>query len=1130
MTARTILPRLQPATPLRLTQALATVAVLAFAGCNSTSSPDQQTTPAGSLETKPNGGQYLVDDNFGGAATELRITRQFYGRLVNIVAFEDAALTQRTTVFQDYVVNPKSQSGWALPDFELETNQVTGVQTLVIYRDFSDETRNGGRDQFLSLLSLAESGVRPIADNGFVGAGTYSMVPRNATIVVVFDDLVDPATINSASVRLLVGEPTIIPFEARFLPDPNHGGVADYDGQPGVEFYSTRLLVDPAVSEVESFNSDPAVSVNTIGFPASNEADLANVELRFPTLALAGQQQPLLQNPTAHALTTSSNGTFDFGSPGRELVRAFRSGGETAVTNDPSNGFLPDETAPTLIGSLSAVLLDSPATAPGVDPLIFNLSRVQFVSSACAQAPAPGDLISQGPYFAEVLNSTSVSPGGLAQNVLVRLLAFPPAFDPAQFTTILGPVQYVVPFIPAEDSSRSQCFISVSPAPPDANAPVSNVAPGATFRFRFSEAIDPNLFEPYESFRLLRNVPDPFSTTPIPAGDFIPGVVRNSTSFQEFRFEPELPLSHSQGDGESYFLDFPGGDRTPKDLAGNPVTGLLSPLEITVDPSAPDAPTGGRVIRFESTDDEAPFGDPNSANVIDTFEKPEWFGQIVFDLERGRVRGRPVVRTQVVCSQNNEVVAAMQPGVGTTLPLSPYGARTQILWRYIDFGDDLPLTRDNDVAQDLNYAQINLDIEGVSLSPLGGNPVFESYPEFQMSMAHSENLPDEVIDPLSGALILPNSGLGNTFNTNIVDGANDPLKVVHPRAAGYTINPGDQTLAPDGTSLIPTPMNQGVPASQKEYYTWRDTGIRTRGGFSGAGAPVARQAQITGLGPVAELETMMGPDCNQPGLANPFYLGEEVRTAALPLLVEFRCYPTGNATSSNIFAHQLAHTSTLPGFRAYSAGGRDETGTLNLVNPDSENLANGGFDPTSTPAGAPLPGVDNALYFGALDLVVRVSRAHSLFYEALDPLGIGAFSAPTFAEPVIFPELQPQGTSVEFAYRGAVTIIAIAGEDASRQDAYGDFYQTKPINYTASPMEDPTIELRGNASCWDGSFSYEVADQNGLTGFLNNDDSWKTDVLNVTGARFLQVRMSFISNASTGLVPEVAALGLSWLE
>lgn len=1130
MTSRTPLHRSQSASrAARLTRTVAALAALAIAGCNSTNSPDQQTTPAGTLENKPGGDFFIVDDNFAGAAQALRIARQYYGRLVDVVAFEDAALTQRVTVFRDFVVNPKSESGWDLPDYQLETNPVTGTQSLVIYRDFSDEAVGGGRDQFMSLLSLAEGGVRPIADNGFVGTGTYSMVPRNATIVVVFDDLIDASTINQQSISVLVGQPTIIPFESRIVPDGNHGGLAEHDGQPGEEFYTTRLIIDPAISEVESFSADPPLAVNTVGFPPSSDVNLANVEVRIPTAELPGQQLPLLQNPTAHTVTTISNGTFDFGSPNLDVVRAFRSGGETAVTNDPSNGFLPDETLPTLIGSLSAVLLDPPQTAPGGDPFVFNLPRVQFSSTACAQAPAPGDLISQGAYFAEVLNQTSVSAGGLAQDVLVRLVASPPGFDPVLFETIQGPIQYLVPFIPAEDASRSQCFVTVSPAAPNVNAPVSNVAPGAIFRFRFSEAIDPNLFEPYESFRLLRNeIVDP--TAVIPATEFVPGVVRNSVSLQEFRFEPELPLTHNQGTSESFFLDFTGGTRAPRDLAGNAVTGLLSPIEITLDPTAPDAGTGGRVVRFESADEEPPFADPTSPNVIDTLDKPEWFGQIVYDLERGRVTGRPVIRTQVVCSPNNEVPAAMVPGPGTTLPLSPYGARTQILWRYIDFGDDLPLNRDNDVAKDLNFNQLNLDIEGVSLSPLGGNPVFESYPEFQMGMAHSQSLPDEVINPLNGALVLPNSGIAGPFEGNLVDGAADPFKVVHPRASGYTINPGDQTIAPDGTSLIPTPMNQGVAESQKLYYTWRDTAIRARGGFNGAGAPVARQSQITGFGPLAELETMMGPDCNQPGDPNPFYLVEEVRSAALPLLIEFRCYPTGNATSSNIFNHQLAHASTAPGFRAYSAGGRDQAGALNIVDPDSETLANGGFDPTSMPAGAPLPGVDNAVYFGALDLVVRVSRAHSIFYEALDPVGIGPFSAPSYSEPVVFPEIQPQGTSIDFAYRGAVTIIAIAGEDASRQDAYGDFYMTKPINYTPSPNEDPTIELRGNASCWDGSFSYEVVDQNGMTGFLNSDDNWKTDVADIDGARYIQVRMSFVSNPSTGLTPEVAALGLAWQE
>ena len=87
---------------------------------------------------------------------------------------------------------------------------------------------------------------------------------------------------------------------------------------------------------------------------------------------------------------------------------------------------------------------------------------------------------------------------------------------------------------------------------------------------------------------------------------------------------------------------------------------------------------------------------------------------------------------------------------------------------------------------------------------------------------------------------------------------------------------------------------------------------------------------------------------------------------------------------------------------------------------------------------------------------------------------------------------------------------------------------------TREPLHTRTLTFSsfafGNASCWDGSFSYEVVDQNGMTGFLNSDDNWKTDVADIDGARYIQVRMSFVSNPSTGLTPEVPALGLAWQE
>jgi hypothetical protein len=197
---------------------------------------------------------------------------------------------------------------------------------------------------------------------------------------------------------------------------------------------------------------------------------------------------------------------------------------------------------------------------------------------------------------------------------------------------------------------------------------------------------------------------------------------------------------------------------------------------------------------------------------------------------------------------------------------------------------------------------------------------------------------------------------------------------------------------------------------------------------------------------------------------NPFYLPGEIRTAALPLLIDLRCYPSGGAVTANVFNHQLSHTTTLPGFRAFSAGGRDQSGALTIVDPDSETTANGGFNPTSTPSGASVPGVDNTLYFGALDLVVRVSRAHSVFFPAVDPFDpqLTPFSAPTHVEPVVFPERTPLGTRIDFSYRGAASVSQIARDDASRADAYVDFYVTTPLNFTPGTVFDPTVSRLGN--------------------------------------------------------------------
>ena len=65
--------------------------------------------------------------------------------------------------------------------------------------------------------------------------------------------------------------------------------------------------------------------------------------------------------------------------------------------------------------------------------------------------------------------------------------------------------------------------------------------------------------------------------------------------------------------------------------------------------------------------------------------------------------------------------------------------------------------------------------------------------------------------------------------------------------------------------------------------------------------------------------------------------------------------------------------------------------------PELEDIANGGFNPNSTPnPGAPTFGQDNQFYIGALDFVVRVSRAHSVWF---DTQGLSQFAGAVIDPP-----------------------------------------------------------------------------------------------------------------------------------
>ena len=1154
--------------------------LLGFSGCNSTESADQITSEVGSYTTGGPGGAFFVDSSFGGAASSVRITRQYFGRLVAIEALDSQGA--RKQIHREFVIDPRSETSWNADDHVLETNPVTGDQTLFINADYDDTTLDigeieTGRNRFIRLLRSAEGGVRPIVDDGFVGAGQYTMIPRNAAIVYQFDDIIDPATLNTASVRVLTGQPTVDAFEARIFMDPNHGALADYDGQSGQEFYSTRLIVDPAISEMESFSSPVPVNVNLRGLPPSLDANLSNVQVRFPTLTLNGQVQPILQNPTAHALTANNNGSVDFSSPNRELVRAGRSGGQTEVTGDPGNGFLLDLTPPRVVGSKVGVAMGTPVLVP-VDatnplPLTFTLPSVQFSSTACAAAPRKGDIIAQTPFFGEVLEDNSVDAMGVVSDLKIRLVVVPNGFlGPDQYIASgQGPLQLRTAYDPILDAGLERCFVEVSPSSGDINNPNIGVLPEASFSVRFNEPIDSIPFEVFEGLAMLRKDPqlaDPnpmvLNANTIQPTDYIPGEIQNDASLTRFTFRPTVPLTHLQGSSETYWFRLQGGPRGPRDLAGNQVSSLPPAVPFTILSNANEQLTSTRAMLFNRTDEEFPFGDENAAGFIEREPRTEWYGNIDYDLVAGSVRPRSVVRSQSVISQDssNLLPSQMFNGTGTSLPLNPLGARTQFLWRYIDM--NLPLQENREILGLYPLDTMDLDVEGMHLSPLGATPVFETFPDFSVSLSHSRITPDEIVNP-QRALTDPGSGVGPEYNANQVSLAEDPPTIVSARERGYTITQGNLSSAADGTVLVPLPQNQGLPMTQWRTYTYRDTSIDARGGSNGAGAPLARITQIIGVGPLMPLITPMGPDCNLPGGANPLFPSPQVRSVALPLMVDIKCYPSNGTSTQNQFGHAWAHvvpgsnpqvSSNAPGFRAFTSGGFNQAGALILVDPDAETLANGGFDPTSTPPGVAIGGIDNFVYYGAIDFVTRVSRMHSIFFPARDAT-VGPDTTPTdlndltvgnpvYSVPNVVPAQQPAGTEIQFEYRAALGLLTDVNDLATFEttwagkfsmDPYGDFYRN-PINYLGDPltMPGPDVSSGIDASCFDGTPTFfteneNLGIQNGIQNlFLNSSDEWSDDINSITGADWFQLRVSFVSNIATGQFPSIAALGMSWTE
>jgi len=470
-----------------------------------------------------------------------------------------------------------------------------------------------------------------------------------------------------------------------------------------------------------------------------------------------------------------------------------------------------------------------------------------------------------------------------------------------------------------------------------------------------------------------------------------------------------------------------------------------------------------------------------------------------------------------VADRTQTVPALMTPfQAGIQTPLSNLGSKTQILYRFMDFGWTLT---------DTNTA--NVDVAGLAWAPVNGLVNFDSFGEFEMRMSHSRYAPDELIDPGTLWPQYPDSGLVGVFNSNMLDAAADPQKIVHERTGGYIVEPGNSfTVAGGSTKFVPYPMNESTPddLSDDLTYTWRDSSLLHRAGPSNGGSPP--DVQMAALG----LDT--GIDV---------FIQNRIRTIGLPLLVEFRCYPDGNATGLNGFDINLAaNSSSKPYMRAFSTGGIDASSQVNPINPDAETTARGGYSPAAN--GASTYGRDNSFYLGAIDVVIRVSRSVSVWFPAYDPNNPGdTYSNPSFSDPVLEPraEDQPLGTSINVHFRGASQITIMPGVggddpfgnlfdetvdpqvavahfalvDATRLDIYGDHYP-----------DDPTLVAQHNPARSNKS----IYDMNGVTPYA--DEAWRDSISEINGARFYQIRLTFRSNIVSNDNPTLSAIAVSWMQ
>ncbi|MSR62088.1 MAG: hypothetical protein EXS08_06565 [Planctomycetes bacterium] len=975
---------------------------------------------------KPGGGFFLAEPHFSGEATRLHLLEVSSGRLVDVHDVDAFGAVSPLPVLRDVVVGENELSNGT--DLRLETHPIThDTRLIVLYPHDTPQFR-----ATLERVQRSQAALLPKKDDGSATL-PVSLVARNATLVLRFDDLLrDGAEEREAlheAVRLTSGYPPIVPEAARIVFDPSHGGVVRG------EFHSTRVLIDFTVSEREALELPTFVPINAGGFPASSRSsDQPNGSLHIPTRTdeFTGRFVQL-QNLAGHPVDPS--GPTEAAT--RDMVRAFRSGN----ASDANSGFLLDLARPSVVGGWNVQVGEAADDPLGPAGLGFVLG-ISF-ETECRAAPRVGDTLELGGELYEV-RAQAVEPDldGHVAGVRVLRLDGEPLDVPA---ALLGRARLLTPFR-REGALHPACWLTF--VPPPGLPPFDGIASDSRVSVRFSEPMDPDTFRAFDTFRVLRGVE---SDRPISARDLVVGAVRAEQNLQEFSFLARLPFSTT--DGDDYRCELVAGLAGVRDLSGTPLDDAFGRAGFRLDANQLPSANGGFALRFQSTDEL----DPPLFNDLR--------GQVTYDDQGGILRPRPTAFASYAADRGNPVPSLMVTfPYGVQTPLSALGSKLQSVWRHCDFGWRV---RDESFH--------NIDVIGLSWSPLGGALIADFFPQFEMRMGHSAFVPDESTAN-GGQPKYGSSGLisfPRPFTDNLLVDPRGPQVVVHPRGLGYRVRPADMQVSGRGTPLLAFPWNRAnAPLTT---FTWRDTAILAKGGLGSPGVPLDIE-----VGPPLGFDIGQG----QVGASG------QVPSIGLPLLWEIRCYPSGVSLGLNSLDILLPVPGwAQPNFRSFSTGGIDQSGRPAIKDPDLELVPSGGYNPTSRPPGLPTPLVaDNSFYIGQIDTVVRLSRAVTIWIDTVTV-------APRFVEPVVEPRVQIAGTSLRIEYRGADALPFGAGNapfDSAALDAYGDFVGGPPT--------------------------------------YHGDGTWSADLRSVAGARFLQVRFTFVNDEDSSLSPELDSFGIAFEE